>query len=170
MEWEPEALKKLEKIPEHVRSMAKMGIETSVGKRGKNIVTIGDVKETEAQFRALMGKDEKDEKTTKIAVVRCDIVSETCPGVACFKAFNKRKVHFEEYGKDTEIIGFFTCGGCPGRRVFRLVDSLLKHNVDVIHLSSCMPMEGGYPKCPHIDEIKQMIVKKGVKVVEGTHH
>jgi len=170
MEWEPEALKELEKVPEHVRSMAKMGIETSVGKRGKNIVTISDVKETEAQFRALMGKDEKDGKTTKIAVVRCDIVSETCPGVACFRAFNKRKVHFEEYGKDAEIIGFFTCGGCPGRRIFRLVDSLLKHNVDVVHLSSCMLMEGGYPKCPHIDEIRQMIIKKGVKVVEGTHH
>ncbi|MCZ7399165.1 MAG: CGGC domain-containing protein [Candidatus Methanoperedens sp.] len=112
----------------------------------------------------------KDEKTTKIAVVRCDIVSETCPGVACFKAFNKRKVHFEEYGRDAEIIGFFTCGGCPGRRVFRLVDSLLKHGVDVVHLSSCMLMERGYPKCPHIDEIKQMIIKKGVKVIEGTHH
>lgn len=167
MEWEPEALKELEKVPEHVRSMAKMGIETSVGKRGKNIVTIGDVKEVEAQFRAFLGKDEKN---TKIAVVRCDIVSETCPGVACFKAFNKRKMHFEEYGKDAEIIGFFTCGGCPGRRVFRLVDSLIKHGVDVIHLSSCMLMEGGYPKCPHIDEIKQMIIKKGVKVVEGTHH
>ncbi|MDO9098656.1 MAG: CGGC domain-containing protein, partial [Candidatus Methanoperedens sp.] len=74
----------------------------------------------------------KDEKTTKIAVVRCDIVSETCPGIACFKAFNKRKAHFEGYGKDAEIIGFFTCGGCPGRRVFRLVDSLLKHGVDVV--------------------------------------
>ena len=81
MEWESEALKELEKVPEHVRSMAKMGIETVAGKRGKNIVTIEDVKETEAQFRALLGKDDK---TTKIAVVRCDIVSETCPGVACF--------------------------------------------------------------------------------------
>ncbi len=167
MEWEPEALKELEKVPEHVRSMAKIGIETSVGKREKNIVTIGNVKEVEAQFRAFLGKDETN---TKIAVVRCDIVSETCPGVACFKAFNKRKMHFEEYGKDAEIIGFFTCGGCPGRRVFRLVDNLIKHGVDVIHLSSCMLMEGGYPKCPHIDEIKQMIIKKGVKVVEGTHH
>ncbi|VVB97843.1 CGGC domain protein [uncultured archaeon] len=170
MEWEPEALKELEKVPEHVRSMAKMGIETLAGKKGKNIVAIEDVKEAETQFRALLGKDEKNEKITKIAVVRCDIVSETCPGVACFKAFNRRKVHFEGYGKDAEIIGFFTCGGCPGRRVFRLVDSLIKHGVDVVHLSSCMLMEGGYPKCPHIDEIKQMIIKKGVKVVEGTHH
>jgi len=25
----------------------------------------------------------KDEKKTRIAVVRCDIVSEVCPGVAC---------------------------------------------------------------------------------------
>ncbi|MFA4935234.1 MAG: CGGC domain-containing protein [Candidatus Methanoperedens sp.] len=167
MEWEPEAAKELEKIPEHVRSMAKMGIEMSAGKKGKNKVTLDDVKEAAEQFGSLM---KKDEKTTKIAVVRCDIVSETCPGVACFKAFNKRKVHFEEYGKDAEIIGFFTCGGCPGRRVFRLVDSLIKHGVDVVHLSSCMLMEGGYPKCPHIDEIRQMILKKGVKVVEGTHH
>lgn len=167
MDWEPEASKELEKIPEHVRKMAKMGIETSVEKKGKNTVTLQDVREAAERFGALM---EKDEKTTKIAVVRCDIVSETCPGVACFKAFNKRKVHFSQYGKDAEIVGFFTCGGCPGRRVFRLVDSLMKHGVDVIHLSSCMLMEMGYPKCPHIDEIKQMILKKGVKIVEGTHH
>ncbi|VVB90452.1 CGGC domain protein [uncultured archaeon] len=166
MQWEPEAAKELEKIPEHVRQMAKMGIETSVEKKGNNIVTLEDVREAAQRFGALM---EKDEKITKIAIVRCDIVSETCPGVACFKAFNKRKMHFGNYG-DAEIIGFFTCGGCPGRRVFRLVDSLLKHGVDVVHLSSCMLMEGGYPKCPHIDEIRQMLLKKGVKVVEGTHH
>lgn len=167
MEWEPEAEKELEKVPEHVRSMAKMGIETSVEKKGRNIVTLTDVKEAAEQFRALM---KKDEKTTKIAVVRCDTVSEVCPGVACFKAFNKRKVHFGGYGPDTEIIGFFTCGGCPGRRVFRLVDSLLKHDVDVIHLSSCMLMEKSYSKCPHLEDIKHMILRKGVKVVEGTHH
>jgi predicted metal-binding protein len=167
MDWEPEAAKELEKIPDSVRKMAKMGIETSVEKKGKSLVTTEDVKEAIERVGALM---EKDEKTTKIAVVRCDIVSETCPGVACFKAFNKRKVRFSEYGKDTEIIGFFTCGGCPGRRVFRLVDSLQKHGIDVVHLSSCMLMDTGYPKCPHIDEIKKMILKKGVKVVEGTHH
>lgn len=167
MEWEPEASKELEKVPVHVRSMAKMGIEMSVGKKGNTIVTLADVREAEAQFRALM---KKDKKTTRIAVVRCDIVSEVCPGVACFNAFNKRKIHFSEYGKDAEIIGFFTCGGCPGRRVFRLVDSLLKHGVDVIHLSSCMLMEKSYSKCPHIEDIKQMITRKGVKVVEGTHH
>jgi predicted metal-binding protein len=170
MDWKPNALKELEKVPEHVRNMAKMGIETAVEKKGKNIVTIEDVNEAAAQFRAIMGKGGTEEKTTKIAVVRCDIVSETCPGVACFKAFNKRKVHFEQYGKDAEIIGFFTCGGCPGRRIFRLVDNLMKYDVNVIHLSSCMLLEKSYAKCPHIDEIKQMILAKGIKIIEGTHH
>lgn len=48
------------------------------------------------------------EKTgpTKIAVIRCDIVSETCPGVGCFKAFNERKLHFEIYDKDAQMIAF----------------------------------------------------------------
>ena len=35
MEWKPYALNELEKVPEHVRSMAKMGIETAVEKKGK---------------------------------------------------------------------------------------------------------------------------------------
>jgi len=172
MEWEPDAEKELEKIPEHVRKMAKMSLETSVEKKSRDRVTLEDVKEAFVRFGSLMGDElEKNErKITKIAIVRCDIVSETCPGVACFRAFNKRKVHFSEYGNDTEIIGFFTCGGCPGRRIYRLIDSLQKYGLDAIHLSSCMLMESGYPKCPHIDSIKQMLEKKGVKIVEGTHH
>jgi predicted metal-binding protein len=77
-------------------------------------------------------------KPTKIAVVRCDIVSETCPGVGCFKAFNERKSHFEAYGKDAQIIAFFTCGGCSGRRVYRLLKALKQYELDAVHLSSCM--------------------------------
>ncbi len=170
MEWNPDALLELEKVPERVRNMAKMGIEAAVEKKRKIIVTLEDVREATAKVRDLMGTGEKEVRSTKIAVVRCDIVSETCPGVACFMAFNKRKVHFERYGKDTEMIGFFTCGGCPGRRIFRLVNSLIRHGVDVIHLSSCMLLENSYTICPHIEEIKMMISRKGVKIVEGTHH
>ena len=59
MEWKPDALKELEKVPEHVRSMAKMGIETAVEKKGKKVVSIEDVNEAAMQFRAIMGKEEK---------------------------------------------------------------------------------------------------------------
>ncbi|MDP3105546.1 MAG: hypothetical protein Q8M95_13180 [Candidatus Methanoperedens sp.] len=31
-------------------------------------------------------------------------------------------------------------------------------------------MEKSYSKCPHLEDIKEMINRKGVKVVEGTHH
>ena len=108
----------------------------------------------------------------KIAVVRCEIVSEVCPGVACFNAFNRRKAYFKDYGDDTEIIGFFTCGGCSGRRVMRLIDNLKKHSIDTVHLGSCMLMDGeeGYLKCPHVEMIREGIEKKGVKVIDGTHH
>ena len=108
----------------------------------------------------------------RVAVVRCEIVSEVCPGVGCFNSFNRRKAFFEDYDDDTEMIGFFTCGGCPGRRVMRLVNSLKKRNIDVIHIGSCMLMgeEEGYLDCPHVDSIRDGIKRKGVKVVDGTHH
>ncbi|MGB9939125.1 CGGC domain-containing protein [Methanosarcina sp.] len=109
-------------------------------------------------------------KPKKIAVVRCDLVSETCPGVGCFKAFNERKSSFGGYGADTQMIAFFTCGGCSGRRVYRLVNALKKHNLDVVHLSSCMLMEDSYPKCPNLDSIRKTILDAGIEIVEGTHH
>lgn len=109
-------------------------------------------------------------KPTKIAVIRCDIVSEACPGVGCFKAFNERKAHFQNYDKNAEIIAFFTCGGCSGRRVYRLLKALKKHGPDVVHLSSCMLMEGFYPGCPNLDTIRKTIRDAGIEIVEGTHH
>ncbi|WP_440953742.1 CGGC domain-containing protein [Methanococcoides sp. FTZ1] len=110
-----------------------------------------------------------EEKPVKIAVLRCDIVSEACPGTGCFKAFNERRVKFTDYDGNAQMIAFFTCGGCSGRRVFRLVRSLQKSGVDVIHLSSCMQMKN-YPECPHIDTIRKTIENAGIKIVEGTHH
>lgn len=101
----------------------------------------------------------------KIVVVRCDIVSEACPGVSCFKAFNERKSHFETYDKDTQMIAFFTCR-VSGRRVYRLVNALKKYDLDVVHLSSCMLMEDTYPKCPNLDSIKKTIQDAGIEVVE----
>lgn len=109
-------------------------------------------------------------KPVKVAVVRCDIVSEACPGVGCFKAFNERKSHFKAYGEEAQIIAFFTCGGCSGRRVYRLLKALKSHDLDVVHLSSCMLMQDSYPKCPNLDAIRKTIQDAGIKIVEGTHH
>jgi predicted metal-binding protein len=170
MRWTEEALKEIEKAPSFVRGMARKAVEKEVAKTGREEITLADVRSVYEKYIKFAVKNEGEEKAERIAVVRCEVVSEVCPGIACLKAFNKRKVAFEQYGPAAEIIGFFTCGGCPGRRVSRLVEKLLPHGLNVVHLSSCMMLEDDYPRCPHKEEIKRIIEKKGVRVVEGTHH
>jgi predicted metal-binding protein len=152
--------------------MAKRAVEKAAREEGVEPVTPEIVLKTREKYFSLVGKDKEGEKkVTRIAVVRCHTVAEVCPGVGCLKAFSHRKLNFEEYGPDTELIGFFTCGGCSGRRVSRLVEKLLDHGLDMVHLSSCMCMnDDDYPRCPFKNQIKKAVEAKGVKVVEGTHH
>jgi len=171
MKWTAEAQKELEKVPAFIRDMASRAVESEVLERGADEVTAEDVRRSREKYISFAEEDgAKEKKKTRIAVVRCETVSEVCPGVACFKAFNGRKQSFKNYDQDAEIIGYFSCGGCPGRRVSRLVDSLKKYGLDVVHLSSCMKLQGNYPPCPHYDEIRKNIESKGIKVVDGTHH
>ena len=172
MKWTKEAELELKKVPVFVRKMAKRAVEMEVGNAGRDVVTAEDLKiAREKHISFAEEQPEKDGlKPTRIAIVRCETVSEVCPGVACFKAFKQRRAYFMDYGLETEIIGFFTCGGCPGRRVSRLVEKLKPFNLDVLHLSSCMMLENSYPACPHKEEIKKTVEAMGVKVVSGTHH
>jgi len=172
MEWTPEALAELENVPRFVRHMAKRAVEKAAKETGLDTVTPQLVLATKEKYFSLIGKEtDSTKKITRIAVVRCNTVSEVCPGVGCLKAFAHRKLNFKDYGPDTELIGFFSCGGCSGRRVSRLVEKLLDHGLDVVHLSSCMCMdEDDYQKCPFKVQIRKTIEAKGVKVVEGTHH
>lgn len=169
MEWSEEALQELARVPKFVRDMAKKAVEHEVTSSGRTEITAEDVQHSRDKYLGIVGK-KSAKNGTRIAVVRCETVSEVCPGVACFKAFNQRKLNFKEYGPDAEIVGFFTCGGCPGRRISRLVDNLKKYGLDVVHLSSCMGLKDTYPACPHYEEIKKNLEAKGIKVVEGTHH
>lgn len=169
MKWQKEALERLEQVPAFVRNMAKKGIEKHAKEQGAEEVTPALVEEAKRKYLGILDRD-KNKKVRNVAVVRCHIVSEVCPGVGCLKAFASRRVHFEGYDENTELIGFFTCGGCSGRRVSRLVDKLVDYGVDVIHLASCILFDGDYPKCPFKQQIKDNIQRKGVTVVEGTHH
>ncbi|KUG02434.1 hypothetical protein ASZ90_020183 [hydrocarbon metagenome] len=170
MRWTEEARIEIQKVPGFVRKMAIKAVEKDVKNRGQEEVNVDDVRRSREKYIKFAEKSSDDKDKTRIAIVRCDTVAEVCPGIACFKAFNKRRQHFKQYGDNVEILGYFTCGGCPGRRVSRLVDTLLKYDLDVVHLSSCMVMEGDYPECPHKEEIIKCIESKGVTVVEGTHH
>jgi len=107
----------------------------------------------------------------KIAIIRCNIVSETCSGFACVNAFNNKTAYFQEYDSTDSLIAVFTCGGCSGRRVSRLCESVKKNGATAVHLSSCMcrGKDDEY-SCPHIDLIKKRIVAAGLEIIERTHH
>ena len=170
MKWAKAALKELEKAPEFVRDMARKKVEGVVKEKGKQSVSLKDVQEVFEEYMSFMESDTK-KPSTHVAVVRCERVSEACPGSACLLALQGRKVQFKDYGDDMKLVAVFTCGGCPGRRISRLLNNLMKTvKVDVVHLSSCMVKEDYQPPCPHKEAIIKMIKSKGLTVVEGTHH
>ncbi|MCQ1534404.1 CGGC domain-containing protein [Methanosarcina sp. KYL-1] len=105
-------------------------------------------------------------KLTKIAVVRCETVSESCPGTGCFAAFNGKMASFADYGVNAQMVAYFTCGGCSGRRVANLIGEIKKVEPDAIHLSTCMVKSSA---CPNLVYIKGVFEEAGIKVVEGTH-
>jgi predicted metal-binding protein len=170
MQWDQDAEKELEKAPEFVRDMARRKVEGEVEKKGKDRVSLQDVRDVFEEYMSYL-EPETIQPSRNIAIIRCERIAETCPGSACLLSLQHRKVRFKEYGDDARLVAVFTCGGCPGRRISRLLNTLVKTvTVDVVHLSSCMVRDEYQPPCPHREDIIAMIRKKGISVVEGTHH
>ncbi len=167
MKWEEEAIEMLNEAPPFVREKVKKYVEEFAKRKNTDKITKEIFEEAKREFFG--EKKEKDE--IRIAIVRCDIISEVCPGIGCLQAYEGKKELFKRYeGKNVRLIGFFTCGGCSGRRVFRLVNTLKRYGLDVVHMSSCMLMEEPFVRCPNKEEIKKSIERLGIEVVEGTHH
>ena len=114
----------------------------------------------------------------KVGVIRCELVAENCPGSGCFKAMREKKGAFEGVEEEVIVVGFMTCGGCPGKKVAFKVKAMLEKGADTIALSSCITK--GYPvgkafPCPHVEEIKkavEAILKKNkpdARLLEWTH-
>jgi predicted metal-binding protein len=93
-----------------------------------------------------------------------------CGGGKCFRALRERHGGFARYPADepVEIVGYSTCGGCPGGNVEYVPAEFLKNGCDVVHLATGLVV--GYPPCPRIREFKEFIEKRyGLPVVVGTH-
>ena len=93
-----------------------------------------------------------------------------CGGVKCFRALRERRGAFSAYPPDepVEIVGYSTCGGCPGGNVEYTGEEMVKNGAQVIHLATGLLV--GYPPCPYIHTFKIFLEKRyGVKVVVGTH-
>ncbi len=104
----------------------------------------------------------------KIGIIICDRYSD-CAGGKCFKSLKNREGAFEKYGdEEVEIVGYTTCGGCPGGNIENAPEEMKENGADIIHLATGLLV--GYPPCPRIDHFKNFIEQKfGLEVVLGTH-
>jgi len=105
---------------------------------------------------------------TKIGIIICDRYK-TCAGGKCFRAIKERAGAFDIYkDREVELVGYTSCGGCPGGNIENAPEELKKNGAEVIHFATGMVV--GYPPCPYIDHFKKFIeAKYDMKVVVGTH-
>jgi predicted metal-binding protein len=104
----------------------------------------------------------------KIGIIICDRYR-TCTGGKCLRALNNREGAFSIYReKEVELVGYTTCGGCPGGNIENCFEEMKKNGVQVVHLASGFFV--GYPPCPHLTCFRDFIRERdGIKMVFGTH-
>ncbi|MBN1893860.1 CGGC domain-containing protein [bacterium] len=107
--------------------------------------------------------------TKKIGIIICGRYG-NCGGGKCFRALRERVGGFSIYAKEdrVEIVGYSTCGGCPGGNVEYVPEEMKKNGAETIHLATGLIV--GYPPCPRIRQFKEFIeCRYGIPVVVGTH-
>jgi predicted metal-binding protein len=109
---------------------------------------------------------------TKIGIIRCQEQAlsgeKRCAGWNCFPAIRDKTGYLKEYNT-IELVGFDTCGGCPGRnRYEKIVERGLKlkeKGAEIIHLSTCMVLF-----CPNKEKFVEVLKEKvGIPIKEKTH-
>ena len=104
----------------------------------------------------------------RIGIIICDRYH-TCAGGKCLRAVRQREGAFAAYkDRDVELVGYTTCGGCPGGNIEYAPEEMKKNGAEVVHLATGMVV--GYPPCPHIEAFRRFIPERyGMEVVVGTH-
>jgi predicted metal-binding protein len=103
----------------------------------------------------------------KIGIIICHRYH-TCAGGKCFRALRNREGAFQRYaGRDVELVGFTTCGGCPGGNVEYAPAEMQKNGATVLHLATGLLV--GYPPCPHLFQFEAFVRTRGMDLVMGTH-
>ena len=104
----------------------------------------------------------------KLAIIICDRYK-SCAGGKCFRALKNREGAFDIYAdQEVELVGYTSCGGCPGGNIEYAGEEMVKNGAEVIHLATGFLV--GYPPCPYLDTFIPFLENRySVKVVAGTH-
>ncbi len=108
----------------------------------------------------------------KAGIIRCQQTEDMCSGQADFKAASEGKLAFKETGP-VQIVGFVSCGGCPGKRASSRAREMVEGGAKIIAIASCISKGNpiGFP-CPHFGKIKETIVKicgRDAEIFDWTH-
>lgn len=108
----------------------------------------------------------------KVGMIRCQQTEDFCPGTTCFKVAREGTSALQEIGP-ADVVGFVSCGGCPGKRAVARAKMLVDRGAKAVVLASCIgkgtPI--GFP-CPHFSTMKsaiEKIVGPEVPVIDWTH-
>ena len=104
----------------------------------------------------------------KIGIIICNRYH-TCAGGKCLRSLKERTGAFARYrGQDVELVGYTTCGGCPGGNVEYAPAEMKKNGAEIVHLATGLVV--GYPPCPRLNDFCEFIpAKYGLEVQIGTH-
>jgi predicted metal-binding protein len=107
----------------------------------------------------------------KIGIIRCQQTEDVCPGTTDFKTAARGTLAFEPHGS-CEIVGFVSCGGCPGKRAVSRAKMLVDRGAEVVFLASCI--KKGTPigmPCPNYEAMCGAIEKKieSIPLIDWTH-
>lgn len=108
----------------------------------------------------------------RVGVIRCQQTEDLCPGTTDFKVARDGISAFAATGP-VEVVGFVSCGGCPGKRAVARAKMMVERGAQAIVFASCIgkgtPL--GFP-CPNVTAMVDAVRRKigpDVQVIEHTH-
>ena len=109
----------------------------------------------------------------KVGIIRCMQTEDYCPGTTDFKVIREKSCAFEGIEEDIEIVGFTSCGGCPGKKAVLRARELIKRGADTIVFASCIQRGNpiGYP-CPFAKKMKDAVINdigESIRIIDYTH-
>ena len=115
--------------------------------------------------------EQENSDMKKVGIIRCRQTEHLCPGTTDFKLVTGGKGAFEPFGQ-CELVGFVSCGGCPGKEAVARAKMLVDRGAEVVALTSCITKGAplGFP-CPNRETMLAAIRAKlgDIPVLDYTH-
>lgn len=97
----------------------------------------------------------------KVGIIRCRQTEEYCPGTRDFITVAQSKGAFASLDGPLEVMGFVSCGGCPGKAAPLRAQMLRDRGAEAIALASCITRGNpiGFP-CPNCEMMLAAVRRK----------